>query len=357
MNERQVKNQLIDGVPLLAYEGRIRGTDIHEPVTGRAEVYRPYETVPLIETDELNAHQEEVAQMYHLLIDHELADRTSLDVRGYILHSIQTRAWQRRGTNSIIYTTRLHEMNEEDATPEFNRLHRSVVEGTATMEQSEFVRRTLGMASIEYGNLTMIGDKRTEYMPDLLTEASELVGADISDVEPYRIKVVGFDFEPNGKGSAPLGAMRIQLKRKLGTLYDGTVVKQRTFAIVDLSRQGRISDAIIAAYQREQRANKEYDSYIKSRKSDMLKHASDMTLTAMRDATRSANAPTLQTTRYEDIPEVAEYIQYLIDSDMCDDSVLARNETIYGFNEATDNEIHRRNIGRSTLLYSGFSGQ
>lgn len=357
MNERQVKSQLIDGAPLLAYEGCIRGTNIQEPVTGRAELYRPYETVPLIETDELNAHQEEVAQMYHLLIDHELADRTSLDVRGYILHSIQTRAWQRRGTNSMIYATRLHEMNEDEATPEFNHLHRSVVEGTATVEQSEFVRRTLGMASIEYGNLTMIGDKRTEYMPDLLTEVGGLVGADISDVAPYRIKVVGFDREPDEKTGAPLGAMRIQLKRKLGTLYDGTEVKQRTFAIVDLSHQKHLSDVITAAYRQEQQANKEYDLYIKSRKRDMLKHASDMTLTAMRDATRTANAPTLRTTRYEDIPEVAVYIQDLIDSDMCDSSVLARNETIYGFNEATNSEIHRRILGRSTLQCSGFSGQ
>jgi hypothetical protein len=357
MHERQVKNQLIDGAPLLAYEGRIRGTDIQEPVTGRAEIYRPYETVPLIETDELNAHQEEVAQMYHLLIDSELADRTSLDVRGYILHSIQTRAWQRRGTNSMIYATRLHEMNHEEATPEFNHLHRSVVEGTATIEQSEFVRRTLGMASIEYGNLTMIGDKRTEYMPNLLAEASQLVGADISDVAPYRIKVVGFDREPDEKTGAHLGAMRIQLKRKLGTLFDGTVVKQRTFAIVDLSHQGRISDAITAAYQQERHANKEYDLYIKSRKRDMLKYASDMTLTAMRDATRTTDAPTLRTTRYENIPEVAEYIQFLIDSDMCDSSVLARNETIYGYNEAIDNEIHRRNVGRSTLQCSVFAGE
>lgn len=356
MNERPVKDQLIDGAPLLAYEGYIRGTDIQEPVTGRAERYRPYETVPLIETDELNEHQEEVAQMYHRLIDHELADHISLDVRGYILHSIQTRAWQRRGTNSIIYTTRLHEMNEDEATPEFNYLHRSVVEGTATVEQSEFVRRTLGMASIEYGNLTMIGDKRTEYMPDLLTEVGEFVGADISDIAPYRIKVVGFDREPDAKLDTPLGAMRIQLKRKLGTLHDGTEVKQRTFAIIDLSRQKHIADVITAAYQQEQHANKEYDLYIKSRKRDMLKHARDMTLTAMRDATRGVDAPTRRTTCYEAIPEVAAYIQSLIDSDMCDGSVLARNETIYGYNEATDSEIHRRILGRSTLQCSGFSG-
>lgn len=333
---------------LRSRQGLILGTSIYEPIAGRETVYRPYESTPLDLSDEvLDIHQDDVRRMMSDLIDHEYAGRVSDSVLRFLRHSILTRMIQRDGSNAASYSSRLHKTlpGELEGTIENEIIEacRAAKAGTALMTQSEVAREVLGMASAEYGNITVIGNKRAEHIPDMFSEASELLNRDITDVEPYRIEVIGFDREPDGRKNNHLGAMRVKIKRYLGELDNGTEVKQRTMAIINLSKGAGVDQAITQAifgeYEKERKSKQNAKlarAYLKlTAKSDedLLLREVDMRRNKL------VAPPSLYTANYGKLSEVEMMIQELISRDMLDPLVLARNETIYGFNKATDRLI------------------
>jgi hypothetical protein len=357
MNPRAQENFSLSSETNSAYTGPITGTGVFEPITGRDESYSPYEPAPVVRSKKNEAHQAEVMAMYRSLLDIECANGLSPEVADYVFNNILTRSYERRGTNSVIYETRLNGWGDKLFDRQLWRARHAFEDGKSPMRQTDFVRRKLGIAAVEYGNLTIIGGRREEHLESMLDEASDLVGADVRDVEPYGLKVVSLDREPDRTETKEIGAMRIQVKRRLKTLDDGTEVKQRTFAIVDLSRRtdpnGFISEALFSAHEQKQAAQSKYDMYTKARKRESLTFGYDATLESILALHRGGDAPVVPAVKYEEIPEVAQLIERLLAHNMYDKAVIARNETIYGFNEKTNEEIHARNLGSRALHCSG----
>lgn len=337
-------------------DGLILGTSIFEPISGREDVYRPHESTPLLSNDTLDSHQSGVRYMVGALIDHELGHKVSDKVLKFIHHSIQMRMLQRDGSNSVSYTTRLHDtipnVVDEELRNELIESCTAAENGTASMYQSDMTRRALGMASVEYGNLTIIGDKRAEHLPDMYDEASELLGKNIAEVEPYRIEVIGFDREPDGRKNNHLGAMRIKMKRHLGYLDDGTEVKQRTLAIIDMSQKSgmdpSITKAIFEAHERERIAKEQ--SKLARACMKLTAGSDEATILSVLNTGSNKIVPVAHETDYAKLFEVNMMIQELMNRDMTDSLVLARNETIYGYNKETDDLIHRKSALKIATL-------
>ncbi|MNQ90608.1 hypothetical protein D3C85_1059550 [compost metagenome] len=321
-------------------------------MAGREAVYRPYESTPLDLSDEtLDAHQSDVRRMMSQLIDHELADKVSGSVLRFVHHSVLTRMIQRDGSNGASYTSRLHDTIpadfDEALRDEALQACAATKAGTALMIQSEVTRDVLGMPSAEYGNLTIIGSKRAEHFPDMSSEASELLGKDISGIKPYRIQVVGFDREPDGRKNNHLGAMRVKIKRHLGELDNGTEVKQRTMAIIDLSKNAGvdqdITQAIFEEYEKE-RLSKQDAKLARACMKLTANSDQDMLLREVDTHSNSIiSSPPIYSAKYGKLSQVDMMIQELISRDMLDPLVLARNETIYGYNKEIDQQI-RHNL-------------
>jgi hypothetical protein len=333
--------------------GLILGTDIREPMTGREAVYSPYEVppffIPSVSKDEvpghLTLHQEEVMAMHDALIARELAGRVSPSVLEYIRNSIHARMTQQLGMNSHCYLARL---NKDEAT--MNESCYAALEGTASVAQAAEARAIFKMVSAPLAEITLIGDKRKEYLPDMIRAVSDYVGHDISKTAPYRIEVIGFDHDPDYRKTTHIGAMRVMMKRHHGYTPDGEEVKQRTLAIIDLSRGSgldpTITQAIFDAYQQNITiANKKamgkttLDMYAdqeehlqrlyRDRYYDVNNQPKDR-LDVHIDSTNDHQVA------YADLPEVRGMLDGLIQRDMQSHIVLARNETIYEYSEATD---------------------
>ncbi len=329
--------------------GLILDTSIYEPISGREDVYRPYESIPLLSNELLEEHQHDVRIMIDALIDHELKNRVSNSVLKFIRHNIEMRMIQRDGSNGASYATRLYDTIpdslDDNTRSELLAARRASEDGTATMYQNDITRRILGMASTEYGNLTIVGNKRADFLSGMYTEASELLVKDIAEIEPYRIEVIGFDREPDGRKNNHLGAMRIKVKRHLGYLDDGTEMKQRTLAIIDMSPKSGVDPSITAAIF------KAHEKERKIKEQNKLARAC-MKITAGNDEETILNALNTGSNKivsasyeadYAKLFEVDVMIRELLNRGMSDELVLARNETIYGYNKNVDDMIHRRN--------------
>lgn len=286
----------------------VSGTDIREPTTGREAMYRPTEATPLVYDEQ---HQAEVWSMMKNLIIYEFGENISKKTLEFIIHAIGNRMVARDGSNAASYTMRLNTAPYSTELPSgLACMHAE--QGTGTMQENDVARRFFGMSSVEYGNLTIVGDKRLEYLPGMYNEADELLGGMRVQTAAYGTRIIAFDRNP--VESNHLGSMRIQMKHRLGTLNDSTEVKQRTLAIIDLSPSSGFDQdivrAIISAYR-----------------------------SGSTDIIRDANG----------LKRALDELERL---ELAHPLVLARNETIYGYNQETEAKIKQRNL-RQSLARAG----
>jgi len=251
---------------------------------------------------ELVKRQNELAGSFTQLVDTELGGVAKPNVTQFVAQSIISRMHQREGLNGSSY------LNRPNDTPHFVDHHLSgeeIIEacdhlrqGTGSVLQNEIARKAFGMTSVEYANLTIVGDARKQLERPMWDEVSELTGGDAMPhaKDVYSFKVLEFDRDI--RSDMNIGAMRIGMKRHLGTTEYGAEVKVRTTAII--------------------------------KPTALFRHMGK-THTDYRDFTSKLQEAAQFHKDFSHVPEFSNAIEWLIESSLPPEIVLARNETVYGF--------------------------
>ena len=254
---------------------------------------------------DLIASQDQLALRFADVVKYEIGEYVRPPIVDFVTRSIVTRMQQREGLNAAEYAKRLYRIPRYASVPgvdtweAFVATRKSLV-GGGTVRQNEIARRTHGMAAGELANLTIIGDFRKYLEPPMWGEVSELMGKDATPEfeSMYNLEVVGFDRDVSK--SEHVGAMRVGMKRIIGTLDDGAVVKSRTTAIVN------------------------------TRPSSLF-YQSDVH--DIRDAYLDKEI------NIAEVPAFRKVVRWLVEEKLSSDIVLARNETVYAYNKTTHDEI------------------
>lgn len=243
----------------------------------------------------LVAQQDALAQNFRKLVHSELSEFARPAVRSFVEHSIISRMNQREGLNGHSYLGRRNKLPDYSLLPDINpseideaceRLNC----GSGKAVQNELARVALDMDTVEYDNITVIGSARKQLEPAMWDDVSELVGADArpNPDRMYGHQVLGFDRDI--RSSSHIGAMRIGMKRFLGTTEYGQTVKARTTAIINMSPSTGIDSEIVESFR--------YSA----------QHGKSIT-----------NSP-----QYQNL------VKWLVSNELSQGVVLARNETVYG---------------------------
>jgi len=273
---------------------------IHSSRTYSEDVFDGYSAAPLLivghdAEQELIDSQDALAEKFEALAHSELDAYVKPSITSFVARSIHSRMHQREGLNGMSYLQR------SNTSPDYNKVEyytKSEIDaaceemkyGRATPLQVELARQALGMGSVEYANLTIIGGARKQLEPGMWNAVSELVHADATPRadQMYGLQVLGFDRDI--RTSAHIGAMRIGMKRHLGETEYGTDVKARTTAIVNLSPSTGVNESLIELFRE----------------------------TAQKDG------------EIAKLPEFKNAVSWLIETELPKGLVLARNETVYG---------------------------
>ena len=245
----------------------------------------------------------------------ELDGRVKAPIVSFVIHSIKNRMQSREGQNAAAHITRLYKEPQLD----FDQTHtagdileaiEAAKHGEASVLQGEFARRALGMSSIEYANLTTIGSFRSELEMPMWDDVGKLLGHDaraLNGDDFYAVRPLAFD--RSLKDAQHIGAIRVGAKRELGTLDDGTIVKARTALVLDTS-------------------------YASDFDKDALKEI--LTVGRAAENSKDKKAPSAEE-QIAQLPAFQEAVRrHLFHSHT--DTVLARNDTIYGYNKKTADE-------------------
>jgi hypothetical protein len=238
--------------------------------------------------------QDRLAENFREAAYYELYPYAKASVIEFVSRSIVTRMQQREGLNGTSYLHRKHAVPYATIDGFSAEAIREAAEraqvGAGTVRQNELARVAFGMDSIEYANATFINGFRKEIEPAMWRDVSDLVGADASPRpdQMYSVQVLGFDRDI--RTQRHIGAMRIGMKRKIGTLDDGTIVKGRTAAIINMSPSTGVNPGLVEEFQEAARHNVPVES----------------------------------------LESFEKAVAWLVSSSLPDGLVLARNETVYG---------------------------
>jgi hypothetical protein len=243
----------------------------------------------------LIARQDQLHRLFEQLARSELGSYVKPSVIDFVIQSIQSRMNQREGLNGMSYINRKYKYPQYSEVPDYPEEY--VLESTeeskyggGIMLQKEIARQAFGSDSTEFGNITMIADKRKEQERSIWEDAGSLVGKDATPKpeDMYSLQVLGFDRDI--RTSAHIGAMRIGMKRYLGVTEFETTVKARTTAIINTSPSAGFDPDLIELFR---------DTAIAGKK-------------------------------IAELPEFKKAVSWLVESELPSGLVLARNETVYG---------------------------
>jgi len=252
--------------------------------------------------------QERLSQQLVEVARYELEPYAKDPVVEFVTRSIATRMQQREGANWSQFNVRLNTAPRWFNVPNANPVEVAIAAykalfGNGTVRENDIARRGFGMASAEYANLTIVGEFRKELEVPMWDEIGALTGKDATPhYDQMRgLQIIGFDRDI--KQSKHIGAMRISMKRTIGELDDGTLVKGRTTAILN------------------------------TRPSVEGIEQSD--INTIREAY-------IDKVPMNEVPEFQRIVRWMIDDSLNPGVVLARNETTYGFNEEVENQVTAR---------------
>lgn len=249
---------------------------------------------------ELIEAQDRLADNFVNAVHGELDSLVKPGVVSFVAHSITSRMQQREGLNGVSYTGRAYaKPNYTQARPHsvdaIDEACEAICTGSGTVLQNEIARRALGMQTAEYANLTVIGEFRKHLESSMWDDVSELVGEDATPhyTQMYGIKFISFDRDINN--SAHIGAMRIGMKRIIGRTSFGATVKGRTTAIINMSPSTGVGTELIDEFVSTHRERKPID----------------------------------------ELPSFQNAVRWLVETNLPEGLVLARNETVYGVDESS----------------------
>jgi hypothetical protein len=248
---------------------------------------------------ELREQQDRLGNNIVELVYSELSSYANPIVVKFVAKSIISRMHQRESLNGNSYRFRDNILPVTGLTPEYDPEYvldacEKSKYGKGSMIQKEIARVAFGSKAAEYGNLTIVGDKRKQLETPMWDEVSELVGHDATPKpdQMYGLQVLGFDRVITE--SSHIGAMRIGMKRLIGQTEFGAKVKARTTAIINMSTSTGIDRDLLKLFKE----------------------------TVIRTGEVSSVA---------ELPEFKNAVSWLVGSELPPGLVLARNETIYGF--------------------------
>ncbi len=249
--------------------------------------------------------QDALAENFDGAVHEQLSPIVKPHIVDFVAHAIRTRMQQREGFNSFSYLRRLNKGQPDfSQMPELSkrailRACHSARGGHGTVEQKHIARSTFEMGSIELANLTVINEFRRELEPLMWDEVSELVGRDATPAYDamYKLKILGFDRDI--QKSQHIGAMRIGMKRVIGELDDGSVIKARTSAIINMSPSSGFDQSLVKLFRET-----EGDTEV-----------------------------------LENLDEFKAAVSWLVQSELNSGIVLARNETVYENNPMIQEKI------------------
>jgi hypothetical protein len=146
---------------------------------------------------------------------------------------------QREALNSNSYIRRSHHFPDYIALAKmgelFSNAPRKARYGKGNPSKNELARYAYGMDTVEYANVTVIGEARKDVELEMWDAVSELIGEDATPHadQMYGYQVLGFDRDI--RTSRHIGAMRFGMKRRLNETEKGAKVKVRTTINVNLS--------------------------------------------------------------------------------------------------------------------------
>lgn len=265
---------------------------------------------------ELIANQDRLMHQFGEVTEQELIGFVKPDVVSFVSDAITTRMQQREGLNGTEYLRRLHKIPHLFCVPDAGPLEvyeacRNALYGRGSVLQNDMARRAFGMASAEYANLTIVGEFRRNLEVPMWADISELIDEDATPKyeQMKNLQVIGFEQSLASRSHATpqhIRAMRIGMKRDIGVLDDGTVLKGRTTAIINTRpSSGFNQDDVVEIYEAHQE------------KADM-----------------------------RTIEALCRVARRLVDEVIEPGVVLGRNETVYGFNEAMNERITARDTHR-----------
>lgn len=294
--------------------------------------------------DDLRDGQDRLAYNFERASEQLLTPYAKESVVKFVSRSIASRMHQREGLNGSSYHLRKNYTPDlhhgfKGATPDEVELAvENAKFGMGSVLQNELARRALGMESVEYANLTVVGEFRREMEPKMWEEVSELVGHDASPSQDdvYRTYHIGFDRDITT--SKHIGALRFGIKRRIGELDDGTIVKSRTTAIINTrpyidGKNGlnpELTPELIDAFREVEVHNKSIEEQEDIDRIDWA-----------RENVRRVEAglprlefvkPEYETKSIVELPGFKSLVARLINTKLEPGVVLARNETIYGVN-------------------------
>lgn len=296
---------------------------LHEPISRYAyseDNFDGHSAAPLLligeEQDEkVKSKQDKLIVSMGDLGRSEISRYASSRVVDFSVSSIVARIHQREALNANSYIRRAYRsrLNYNElpgmTKAEIDEACEKARYGEGTAIENEIARVALGMRSVEYGNLTIIGEKRKQLESSLWDEVGSLVGKNATPDpdEVYRMRILGFDRDIRLPQNVNYGAMRIGLKRIIGTTPHGAIVKGRTTAIINMSTETGIDRSLrdlfretaIQAAQRDELTNKPKDE------------AEALMVVAR-------------------LPEFQRCVHWLMTTKISEGIVLARNETVYG---------------------------
>lgn len=227
----------------------------------------------------------------------EVAAVAKPSVAMFAARSTIGRMHQREGMNGISYMHRRFETPRVDQVPDVDPAFvleacTRALRGQGTPIQNDIARRADGRDTAEIANLTIFNTFRKNLEPHMWQAVSELVGHDATprSDQMYGLRILGMDRML--AQSQHLGAVRIGMKRHIAELDDGTLVKARTTAIINVSPSSGFDQDIIERF-------------------------------------RSVAGEKNAFERMSVMPEFQRAIGWLIDTPLSEALVLARNETVY----------------------------
>jgi hypothetical protein len=264
--------------------------------------------------DKVKNTQDRLIRSLGSLAETEISKYANKRVVGFSVMSIIARIHQREALNANSYIRRPHKTPLYDEFPdmhadEIDAICEKVRHGQGTAIENEIARVAFGMESVEYGNLTIVGEKRKQLEKPLWDEISTLVGKD-ANPDPdgvYRMSVLGFDRDIRSSENVNYGAMRIGLKRLVGTTAHDATVKSRTTAIINMSTETGIDRPLRELFR---------ETAIEATKPD-----------------KETGIPKDEAEGLEAVarlPEFQRCVHWLMTTDISEGIVLARNETVYG---------------------------
>lgn len=306
--------------------------EIFDSSSGRpytAAEFDDYHTAPLLLSgaeakEELIENQDRLLRQFGEISLYEISRYAQPEVAEYGAERIGVRIHQVEAMNANIYNyERLNQTPDltfgvPTISPEtVANACEAALRGKGSVLQNKLARRAFGMPSIGLAELTIIGEFRRELEPPMWDEVSELTGSDATPrfEQMTNLRVLGFhQYDDRSNAPQNFDALRIGMKRNLGTLDDGTEVKSRSIALINTDpRYGVQRDDVAEILQDVVKFDEGRKRFEHVQNADMSRNAA-----------------------------FVRVLRWLVEERMKPGTVLARNESVYGYNPGTQALIEAR---------------